>query len=195
MRTRKASVNCRLNDRRRSGVESAVRDTQAERRHACWAILGDFFTRLLAMTSANERESGFRWPVRVYYEDTDAGGVVYHAAYLRFMERARTEWLRALGFEQDRLRDDLGVLFVVRRMDIAFKVPARFNDVLTVNVELRGRGGASLDFAQTVVRDADGTLCCHAGVNVVCVDAQRMRPMRIPDDILQALGSEIDDGV
>ncbi|MCF7991805.1 MAG: tol-pal system-associated acyl-CoA thioesterase [Thiohalocapsa sp.] len=143
------------------------------------------------MTSAPDRAPHFRWPVRVYYEDTDAGGVVYHATYLNFMERARTEWLRALGFEQDRLRETLGVLFVVRRMDLAFKVSARFNDMLSVNVVLSARGGASLDFEQTVVRDADGAVCCRAGVNVVCVDAERMRPVRIPDVIV----SEIADGL
>jgi acyl-CoA thioester hydrolase len=143
------------------------------------------------MTSASALAPAFRWPVRVYYEDTDAGGVVYHATYLNFMERARTEWLRALGFEQDRLRETLGVLFVVRRMDIAFKVSARFNDLLTVNVALAARGGASLDFEQTVVRDADGTVCCRADVSVVCVDAERMRPARIPEIIV----SEIADGL
>jgi acyl-CoA thioester hydrolase len=151
--------------------------------------------QLSPMTSERERVPAFSWPIRVYYEDTDAGGVVYHAAYLKFMERGRTEWLRALGFEQDNLCNALGVLFVVRRMDIAFKVSARFNDLLTVNVDLCGRGGASLNFVQTVVRDADRTVCCSAGVNVVCVDAARMRPKRIPEDILEAIGSEIDDGV
>ena len=137
----------------------------------------------------------FLWPVRVYFEDTDAGGVVYHATYLNFLERARTEWLRALGFEQDRLRDEQGVLFVVRRMGIEFRGSARFNDQLTVSAALTGRGRASLDFAQSVVRDADGVVCIRASINIACVDAVRMRPARIPEAILMAVDSEIVDGL
>lgn len=137
----------------------------------------------------------FRWPLRVYYEDTDAGGVVYHAQYLNFMERARTEWLRALGFEQDRLRSELSILFVVRRCEIAFLRPARFNDRLTLTASLTGRGRASLNFAQAVLREDDGDTCCRAEVNVACVDIERMRPVRIPEAILMAVDSEIVNGL
>jgi acyl-CoA thioester hydrolase len=126
----------------------------------------------------------FRWPVRVYYEDTDAGGVVYHANYLLFMERARTEWLRALGFEQDVLRREAGVQFSVRRASIDYLRPARFNDLLTVTVALTGVGGASLELAQEVVRDADGVVCCRGAVQVACVDAATLRPARIPKQLL-----------
>jgi acyl-CoA thioester hydrolase len=126
----------------------------------------------------------FRWPVRVYYEDTDAGGVVYHANYLLFMERARTEWLRALGFEQDALRRDAGVQFGVRRATIDYLRPALFNDLLTVTVALTARGGASLDLAQEVVRDADGVLCCRGNFQVSCIDAATLRPARIPKQLL-----------
>ncbi len=139
------------------------------------------------MNPATEPSAAFRWLVRVYFEDTDAGGVVYHATYLHFMERARTEWLRALGFEQDRLRADQGVLFVVRRMGIEYRGAARFNDLLVVTSRLSGQGRASLDFEQTVLREADGSLCCRASVNVACVDAERMRPTRMPQGILAAL--------
>lgn len=128
-----------------------------------------------------------RFNVRVYYEDTDAGGVVYHARYLHFMERARTEWLRALGFEQDRLRADHGVIFAVRRMDIAFLHPARFNDLLQVETSITGHGRASLDFAQLVVQTDAAQPCCRAAVNIACLDAERLRPARIPEDIMTAI--------
>jgi acyl-CoA thioester hydrolase len=130
---------------------------------------------------------GHRLTVRVYYEDTDAGGVVYHARYLHFMERARTEWLRALGFEQDRLRAERGVLFAVRRMDVAFLRPARFNDLLVVASTVAHCGRASLDFEQHVLRPDDDTLCCRAAVNVACLDAERLRPVRTPEDIMTAI--------
>jgi acyl-CoA thioester hydrolase len=147
------------------------------------------------MTPQSEPSAAFNWPVRVYYEDTDAGGVVYHASYLNFMERARTEWLRSLGFEQDRVRDLLGVVFAVRRISVEFLRPARFNDRLTVTAALAGSGRASLDFEQAVRRDADGTLCCRATVNVACVDVERMRATRIPPAILGAVQSEKVDGL
>lgn len=131
-----------------------------------------------------------RLGVRVYYEDTDAGGVVYHARYLHFMERARTEWLRALGFEQDRLRDEAGVLFAVRRLDIGFLYPARFNDRLRVETAVTGHGRASLDFAQAVLREDDAHACCRATVNIACLDAERLRPARIPEDLMTAILSE-----
>ena len=126
----------------------------------------------------------FRWPVRVYYEDTDAGGVVYHANYLLFMERARTEWLRTLGFEQDALRRDAGVQFSVRRAAIEYLRPALFNDVVTVTVALVGQGGASLELAQEVVRDSDSVVCCRGSFQVACVDALTLGPARIPKQLL-----------
>lgn len=145
----------------------------------------------------------FELPVRVYYEDTDAGGVVYHARYLHFMERARTEWLRALGFDQQRLRDEQGVLFAVRRMQIDFVRPARFDDALVVSAEITAHGRASIDFVQQVLRAGDDASCCRAEVNIACVDTRRLRPSRIPAEILSVLrgaGSaaaeaETDDGI
>jgi conserved hypothetical protein TIGR00051 len=100
-------------------------------------------------------QSSFDWPVRVYYEDTDAARVVFYANYLRFMERGRTEWLRALGFEQDRLRVEQGVIFAVTAVELKYLTPARFNDLLTVRSSLSHKGGASLAFEQDILRVAD----------------------------------------
>jgi len=127
----------------------------------------------------------FVWPVRVYWEDTDAGGVVYYANYLKFMERARSEWLRAHGFEQDALRDCAGVVFVVRRVEIDYLAPARFNDQLEISVELIRAERASLVVTQAVSRGP--TRLASALVKLACVDATRFKPARIPEPILQAL--------
>ncbi|WP_324779263.1 tol-pal system-associated acyl-CoA thioesterase [Thiobacillus sedimenti] len=127
----------------------------------------------------------FVWPVRVYWEDTDAGGVVYYANYLKFMERARSEWLRVHGFEQDVLRDDAGVVFVVRRVEIDYLSPARFNEQLDVSVRLHEMGRASLSVKQELMRGADRL--AQAVVTLACVDAARFKPVKIPEPILQAL--------
>lgn len=127
----------------------------------------------------------FHWPVRVYWEDTDAGGVVYYANYLKFMERARSEWLRAFGFEQDQLRDEAGVVFVVRRVEIDYLSPARFNDALDVTVGLHEAGRASLVVRQELLR---GSLCLAvAVVTLACVDALNFKPVKMPATLLQAL--------
>ena len=136
----------------------------------------------------------FDWPVRVYYEDTDAGGVVYHSTYLNFMERARTEWLRQLGFEQDQLNSGLGVLFVVRNIQIDYLKPARFNELLTVRTSLCGLERASIHFQQDILRTPnDGSTAEHliaATVRVVCIDAERFRPKAIPPAIKGALSRD-----
>ena len=131
----------------------------------------------------------FSVPIRVYYEDTDAGNVVYYANYLKFMERARTEWLRALGFEQDELSRREGVLFAVRSARLEFLKPARFNDLLQATVRVSQRGKASLTFAQEIRRD-ERTLC-EGEVKVACLDATTFTPRPIPEDI----GSKIDAGI
>ncbi len=130
----------------------------------------------------------FQWDVRVYYEDTDSGGVVYYANYLRFMERARTEWMRSLGFEQDRLLAEQGILFAVRSASIDYLRPARFNDRLVVTVAIRQRGRASLTLEQAVLRhdDAAGPLCT-ATVKIACLEAVTFRPQPIPDTILKEI--------
>jgi len=129
----------------------------------------------------------FVWPVRVYWEDTDAGGVVYYANYLKFMERARSEWLRAFGFEQDVLRDAAGVVFVVRRVEIDYLSPARFNEQIEVSVRLHETGRASLSVRQELMRGADRL--AQAVVTLACVDAARFKPVKIPEPLLQALAS------
>ena len=124
----------------------------------------------------------FDWPIRVYYEDTDAGGVVYHSQYLNFLERARTEWLRALGFEQTDLRDDLQVVIVVHSLNIQFKKPAKFNDLLTVKSHLTALGNSSWQCVQTIFRGDE--LLIEAQVKAAFVNAQTFKPTRIPAAIL-----------
>lgn len=126
----------------------------------------------------------FLWPLRVYYEDTDSGGVVYYANYLKFMERGRTEWLRSLGFEQDELRETAGVLFAVRKVSIDYRSPARFNDALQVSVQLISRGKASLVFRQEIRAAVDGQVLCDAEVKIACIDAASFRPAPIPQSLL-----------
>ncbi len=127
----------------------------------------------------------FSIPVRVYYEDTDAGGVVYYANYLKFMERARTEWLRGLGFDQDALSSRDGVVFAVRAVKMEFLRPGRFNDLLRATANITRRGGASLTFAQEVKRDT--TTLCQAEVKVACLDAVSFTPRSIPPRIMSKL--------
>ncbi len=131
--------------------------------------------------------NGFLWPVRVYYEDTDAGGVVYYANYLKFMERARTEWLRSLGFEQDELIAREGVVFAVRSVQVEYHRPARFNDELLVSVALRERGRASLGFTQRIVRKADEGLLCEGAIRIVSLRIDSFKPCAIPPQIIQRL--------
>ncbi len=137
------------------------------------------------MTRRVHAPPAFSIPIRVYYEDTDAGGVVYYANYFRFMERARTEWLRGLGFEQDELARDPGVLFAVRTAKLEFLKPARFNDLLEATVEIRERGRASLTFGQRVQRGDE--VLCEGEVRVACLEAKSFAPCPIPPTILSRL--------
>lgn len=125
----------------------------------------------------------FRWSVRVYWEDTDAGGVVYHASYLRFLERARTEYLRHLGIEQEGLRKDNNLVFVVRDLAIGFEKPARLDDLLGVTVTLVERRPASLVFQQQILRESDAVVLVQARVRAACVTAEGFRPRPIPDGL------------
>jgi acyl-CoA thioester hydrolase len=120
----------------------------------------------------------FNFPVRVYYEDTDAAGVVYYANYLKFMERARTEWLAALGFPLAAFEREHGVVFVVHRCEIDYLLPARLNDTLDVSVEPVKRGAATILARQDVRRGND--VLTSALVTLACLDAERWRPARIP---------------
>ncbi|MGR9107711.1 MAG: tol-pal system-associated acyl-CoA thioesterase [Gammaproteobacteria bacterium] len=128
----------------------------------------------------------FQWPVRVYYEDTDAGGVVYYANYLKFYERARTEKLRALGFEQDRLRQERGLVFVVNSLRVDYLRPARFNDQLLVSADFLDLKGASLDIDQEILRIRSPSapeLLSKAAVRIVCVNIETFKPRIIPEFI------------
>jgi len=128
---------------------------------------------------------GHRWPIRIYYEDTDAGRIVYHANYLRFMERARTEWLRGLGFEQDALARAESVFFVVKKISIDYRQPARFNDEIEVASSLLKCGRASMVFGQDIVRG--DTLLCRAEIKVGCVDTASLRPCKIPPNVYREM--------
>ncbi len=125
------------------------------------------------------------WPVRVYYEDTDAGGVVYYANYLKFMERARTEFLRGLGYEQDRLAADEGVLFVVRHVEIDYHLPARFNQLLQIVTRVVETGRARLVFEQHI--NYQDRCLTQAKVTIACIDAGRFRPRAIPESMRKEL--------
>lgn len=138
--------------------------------------------------TASARADAFHWPVRVYWEDTDAGGVVYYANYLKFLERARSEWLRSLGFEQPDLIVRHGGVFVVRRVEADYLLPARFNDSLEIEAVLAEKNKASLVMAQRVLRDGETLLA--ARVTLVWVDEKSFKPARIPDEILESLSTQ-----
>jgi acyl-CoA thioester hydrolase len=128
----------------------------------------------------------FSWPVRVYYEDTDAGGVVYYANYLRYLERARTEMLRALGFEQDKLAQDHNIVFIVRKVTIDYLKPAIFNEELTVNARITGLRKASMLFEQTIFNKQNDMLC-QAEIKIACINNKTMKPVSIPAFIISEL--------
>ena len=126
----------------------------------------------------------FIWPIRVYYEDTDSAGVVYYANYLRFLERARTEWLRTLGVEQDALAQQERLIFAVRSLQLDYLKPAKFNDLLHVTVTISKAGKASVTFDQAI-RHAYGeqSLLCTGRVKVACISADTFQPHAIPEKI------------
>jgi acyl-CoA thioester hydrolase len=123
----------------------------------------------------------FKWPVRVYYEDTDVGGVVYYANYLKYFERCRTEWLRALGVDQSALAREQGLQFVVARIEAEYLQPARLDDALVIEARVAQLGRCSIVFDQLALRGSD--LLARARVRVACVDAQRRVPSRLPETL------------
>ena len=125
----------------------------------------------------------FSLPIRVYWEDTDAGGVVYHAAYVCFLERARTEWLRSLGISQQALRENDDVVFAVRGMQVDFLAPARLDDALDVDVRVAEVGRASVVFAQRIVRADDARVLIEASVRVACLSAAAFKPRSLPETL------------
>lgn len=128
----------------------------------------------------------FTFPVRVYYEDTDAGGVVFYANYLKYMERARTEWLRALGFEQQRLAADEDALFAVVKVTLNYRRPARLDDLLEVGARVTEMGRSSIVFEQFVRRAADDTVLAEGEVRVACL-TNAFKPRSIPEAIRKSL--------
>ncbi len=139
--------------------------------------------------------SGFSWPARVYWEDTDGGGIVYYANYLRFLERARTEWLRSLGHSQRALARDPGIVFAVVSLNVEYRKPARLDDELVITCEPSPEGAVTLRFSQRIYRaepDRAGAsrgageagrpaLLVEADVRVACLDAATLRPKRLPE--------------
>lgn len=123
----------------------------------------------------------FKWPVRVYYEDTDAGGVVYHSQYLNYCERARTEWLRALGIVQTQLLREEGLIFVVHSLQAEYQKPAKFDDALLVESSLVAVNAASLSFEQVILREKQPIF--KASVKVACVNANKQCPAKIPKSL------------
>lgn len=121
----------------------------------------------------------FAWPVRVYFQDTDAGGVVYHASYLNFMERARTEWLRTFGYSNAGLMQELGVVFVVRSLQLDYLKPALLDDLLTVTAQVKEIGRSRITLAQQVMRGE--TLLAEGEVHLVCVEVKTFKPVSVPD--------------
>ncbi|HUD24983.1 MAG TPA: tol-pal system-associated acyl-CoA thioesterase [Burkholderiaceae bacterium] len=128
----------------------------------------------------------FSWPLRVYYEDTDAGGVVYYANYLKFFERCRTEWLRALGIDQTTLALEQGLQFVVVRIEVKYLAPARLDDELMIEARLAQLGRCSLAFDQVALRA--GEPLARAQVTVACLQAQRRHPARLPERLRGLFG-------
>ena len=138
----------------------------------------------------------FQWPVRIYWEDTDAGGIVFYANYLKFFERARTEWLRSLNLGQQRLRELTGGMFVVTDARLRYLRPARLDDELIVTASLRESGRASLTIdqqallkPQQMTHGSQPTVLCEGSIRIGWLDAASMRPARMPDSILQRLSS------
>ena len=132
----------------------------------------------------------FHLPVRVYWEDTDGGGVVYYANYLRFMERARSEWLRSLGIDQAGLARDERIQFAVVEAQVRYCKPARYDDLLDVSAAVESWRGASVTFLQEVRRGAGGELLAAATIRAACLDADSLRPRPLPPELLEELSRE-----
>jgi acyl-CoA thioester hydrolase len=128
------------------------------------------------------------WPIRIYYEDTDSGGVVYHSNYLKYMERARTEWLRDFKVDQKALKDNLNLMFVVHEIDIKFIRPAVFNDEIEVQTKLEKLGSVKIELEQKIFRSSE--LLIESRVVVASVNSISMKPMRIPNEIKLLMENE-----
>lgn len=130
----------------------------------------------------------FEWPIRVYFEDTDAQGLVYYANYFKFMERARTEWIRSLGIEQDSMLRDERRCFVVVDTQASFVTPAKFNDQIVATARMTERTRATFMIEQNIYRSSlDGELLCKGMTKAAYIDADTLRPLRLPDVITEEL--------
>ena len=138
-----------------------------------------------AALSPASLQPDFRWPVRVYWEDTDAGGIVFYANYLKYFERARTEWLRSLGHAQEAMRAEAGVMFIVTDTSVRYRRPARLDDLLDVTVRVQHAGRAQMTVAQQAWRGTE--LIAEGSIRIGCVDAGTCRPQRIPTSITRSL--------
>lgn len=127
----------------------------------------------------------FAWPIRVYFEDTDSGGVVYHSNYLKFMERGRTEWLRSLGLNQTKLRYQDNIMFVVAKLNIAYKKAAYFNDELVIKTQLKKIGASTIFLTQDILRKDQ--LISASQVEIACINGKLFKPQRIPKLIKQLM--------
>ncbi len=155
-------------------------------------------------SNKNTTPREFSWPVRVYYEDTDSGGVVYYANYLKFMERARTEMLRSMGFQQDLLQQEPGIIFAVHSASIKYRKPARFNDELNVVTFITSLGKASIRFKQSVYlvstlqadKPVDGAavLLAEADITIACLNAKKFKTQSIPAQIITKINQEFHCG-
>lgn len=156
-----------------------------------WLALSPGSAKMRGMTDFDTR-----WSIRVYYEDTDAGGVVFYANYLKFFERARTEWLRSLGIDQGRLAQETGMIFIVRGTAVDYLSPARLDDVVIIKSRIERLGGASVDFLQEAWRyasgeDAPGELLARGTIKIGCVAANDLRPGKIPAHVRLAMQSAV----
>ena len=150
------------------------------------------------------KQREFSWPIRVYYEDTDSGGVVYYANYLKFMERARTELLRSIGYQQDQLQKELGVIFAVHSANIQYKKPARFNDELNVVTSISALGKASISFKQSIYLESTyhvnesnksiSGLLSEADIKIACLNATKFTTQSIPAPIITKINQEFHCG-
>ncbi|MGG1946328.1 tol-pal system-associated acyl-CoA thioesterase [Trinickia sp. NRRL B-1857] len=136
-------------------------------------------------TSHRGVQFSFDWPIRVYYEDTDAGGIVFFANYLKFFERARTEWLRACGIDQRRLAEEHGIVFIVSQTAVQYRAPARLDDVLTIANRIERLGKASVEFVQEARRD--GVTLAVGTIRVGCVELATLKPVALPVSVADAL--------
>ena len=135
-----------------------------------------------------ETSKPFTWPIRIYYEDTDVSGVVYHANYLRYFERARTEWLRSLGFSQERLMQELDVAFTIVSVQVNYRLPARLDDELLVHLEVLRAGRASLVFAEKLLTtDGKETVLADGEFRAACIRASYFRPTPMPQTVLEEI--------